>query len=68
MKTVFLSSHRFHKVEQRLGAHAPVNTDDDPDDGATPAVFPIPATDERITAIAEHPRRPWLIQGMKDAL
>jgi hypothetical protein len=68
MKTIYSSFRRSHRVKERSGAHAFANDDDDPTGGATPAVLSVPATDERIMAIAEQPHRPWLIQGMKDAL
>ena len=68
MKTIFLSSRRSHEVKQRPGACALANTADDPTGDATPIVLPAPATDELILAAAVQPHRPWLIQGMKDAL
>ena len=68
MKTIFLSSYRSHAVKQRSGPHVPVNQDEDPPGGATPAVLPIPATDEQIMATTEQPHRPWLVQGMRNAL
>jgi hypothetical protein len=68
MKTIFLSSHRSHKVNQQSGAHALANNDDDPAGDATPVVLPVPATDEQIMATAEQPHRPWLIQGIRNAL
>ena len=68
MKTIFLSASRVHGVKLWSATHTLANNDDDPTGGATPVVLPIPATDEQIMASPEQPHRPWLIQGMKDAL
>jgi hypothetical protein len=68
VKTVFLNSHRSHKVEPQSGVHARANNHNDPAGGATPVVLPLPTTDEQIMMAAEQPHRPWLIQGMRNAL
>jgi hypothetical protein len=68
MKTIFLSSHRSHGVKQRSGARALANNDDDPAGGAAPVALPVPAIDEQIAATTEQPHRPWLFQGMRNAL
>jgi hypothetical protein len=69
MKTIFLDSYRSPQLKQRsVAAHALVNNDDDPAGGATPAVLPVPVAGERIVATAEQRHRPWLIQGMRNAL
>jgi hypothetical protein len=68
MKKVFLNSSCSHRVKQRPDAHALANNDDDPASGATPVVFPVSATDEQMMATTEQPHRPWLIQGMRNAL
>ncbi len=68
MKTIFLSSYRSHGSSNGQAPHAPVNNDDDPAGGATPVVLPVPATDEQIMATTEQSHRPWLIQGMRNAL
>ena len=69
MKTVLLSSYRSHKVKQQSGAqHTLANNDDDPAGGAAPVALPVPATDEQITATTDQPHRPWLFQGMRNAL
>jgi hypothetical protein len=68
MKTIFLNSHRSPGDKQRSGAHAPANNDDAPAGGATPVVLPVPTAGEQIMATAEQPHRPWLIQGMRNAL
>ena len=65
MKTIFLDSYRSPQLKQRsVAAHAPVNNDDDPAGG----VLPVPVAGERIVATAEQRHRPWLIQGMRNAL
>ena len=69
MKTIVVNSYRSHEFKQRLGAtHAAVNNDNDPAGGATPVVLPVPATHEETMATAEQLHRPWLIQGMRNAL
>jgi hypothetical protein len=69
MKTIFLDSYRCPQLKQRsVAAHVPVNNDDDPAGGASPAVLPVPVAGERIVATAEQRHRPWLIQGMRNAL
>lgn len=66
MKIIFLDSYRSPQL--KVAAHGPVNNDDDPAGGATPAVLPVPVAGERIVATAEQRHRPWLIQGMRNAL
>jgi hypothetical protein len=69
MKTIFLDSHRSPQLKQQsVASHAAVNNDDDPAGGATPAVLPVPVAGERIVATAEQRHRPWLIQGVRNAL
>jgi hypothetical protein len=69
MKTIFSDSYHSPQLKQQsVAAHRPVNNDDDPAGGATPAVLPVPVAGERIVATAEQRHRPWLIQGMRNAL
>ena len=69
MKTIFLDSYRSPQFKQpSVAAHGPVNNDDDPVGGATPTVLPVPVAGERIVATTEQRHRPWLIQGMRNAL
>ena len=69
MKTIFSDSYHSPQLKQQsVAADRPVNNDDDPAGGATPAVLPVPVAGERIVATAEQRHRPWLIQGMRNAL
>jgi hypothetical protein len=68
MKLIFLNSYRSHRVKQRSAAHTLANNDDNPAGSAAPVALPVPATDEQITATADQPHRPWLFQGMRNAL
>jgi hypothetical protein len=67
MKTIFLNSDRSHEVKQQSGAHAsPTMTTIRP---ACYARRPSrPGTDEQIMVTAEQPHRPWLTQGVGNAL
>jgi hypothetical protein len=67
MKALSLSADHARRVKQRSGALTLANNDDDPAGGATSAL-PVPAADEQIMAPAEQRHRPWLMQGMRNAL
>lgn len=68
MKTTSFSSHPSHGVKQRLRDRFLADNDVDPAGGAAPVALPVSATDAQIAAIMEQPHRPWLFQGMRNAL
>jgi hypothetical protein len=68
METIFLDASYISGFKKWSLAHKPANSNDDPAGGATPVVIDIQAADKETTIPSTQPDRPWLIQGIGNAL
>jgi len=68
METIFLSDRHARGFKKWSVAHTPAGNDDDPAGGGRPVAVRIRASVKPMMASAEPSHRPWLAQGVGNAL